>query len=168
MLQPATSAATTTVSINGEGEEVLSMSVFTPKEIEYLRSQRLGRLATVNSEGKPQIAPVGYRYNAELDAIEIGGRAMSKSKKYRNILTNPNVAFVVDDVLPPWKPRGVEIRGRAQGLPTGGKAIFGANYAADETIIRITPSQIIGWGLEGESNPAMNRKVKQERYRTNL
>ncbi len=136
------------------------MSVFTDKEIEYLTGQRLGRLATVNPEGKPQIAPVGFRYNAELDVIEIGGRAMSKSRKYRNIQANPYVSFVVDDVLPPWKPRGVEVRGTAQALSTGGKAIFGASYAADEAIIRIKPDQIIGWGLEGEPYQANNRKVR--------
>ncbi len=136
------------------------MSAFTQKEIEYLQSQRLGRLATVSPEGKPQIAPVGFHYNAELDVIEIGGRAMSKSRKYRNIQANPYVSFVVDDVLPPWKPRGVEVRGIAQALPTGGKAIFGDRYAADEAIISITPAQIIGWGLEGESYQAMNRMVR--------
>ena len=135
------------------------MSNFTAKEIEYLQSQRLGRLATVNAEGKPQIAPVTFRYDAELDVIDIGGRFMSKSKKFRNVLKNPNVSFVIDDVLPPWQPRGVEIRGIAQPLPTGGKAIFGASYEADEAIIRITPAQIIGWGLEGEAYQAMNRKV---------
>jgi pyridoxamine 5'-phosphate oxidase family protein len=137
------------------------MSVFSAKEIEYLQSQRLGRLATVNPAGKPQIAPVIFHYNAELDVIEIGGRAMSKSQKFRNVLSNPNVALVVDDVLPPWQPRAVEIRGTAQTLPTGGKAIFGANYAADEAIIRIKPAQIIGWGLEDGPLQAMNRKVKQ-------
>ena len=30
------------------------MSVFTSAEIEYLRSQRLGRLAAVNGEGEPR------------------------------------------------------------------------------------------------------------------
>ncbi len=135
------------------------MSVFTEKEIEYLQSQRLGRLATINPEGKPQIAPVGFRYNAELDVIDIGGRFMSKTKKFRNILKNPNVSFVVDDVLPPWKPRGVEIRGTAQALPTGGKAMFGDRYEADDSIIRITPGQIVGWGLEGEAYRPLNRKV---------
>jgi len=34
------------------------MSVFTDKEIEYLLSQRLGRLATVRPDCKPQVAPV--------------------------------------------------------------------------------------------------------------
>ena len=134
------------------------MSVFTPEEIEYLKSQRLGRLATVNPEGRPQNSPVGFRYNAELDVIDIGGRYMSKTKKYRNLSHNPNVAFVVDDVLPPWQPRCVEIRGTAEALPTGGKNIFGENYEADEAIIRIRPVQIITWGVGGEGG---NRKVGQ-------
>ena len=137
------------------------MSVFSDKEIEYIRSQRLGRLATVRPDGTPQIAPVGFRYNAELDVIEIGGRFMSQSKKFRNILQNSNVAFVIDDVLPPWQPRFVEIRGTAQPLPTGGKALFGANYEADDAIIQITPRQIISWGLEEGAGWANNRKVER-------
>ena len=135
------------------------MSVFTDLEIEYLKSQRLGRLATVNPAGLPQNSPVGFRYNPELDVIEIGGRFMSQSQKFRNVRKNPNVAFVVDDVQPPWKVRGVEIRGTAVTLPTGGKEIFGANYQADDAIIRITPKQIIGWGIETEAYQANNRKV---------
>lgn len=136
------------------------MSVFTPEEIEYLKSQRLGRLATVNPEGRPQNSPVGFRYNAEQDTIDIGGRYMSKTKKYRNLSQNPNIAFVVDDVLPPWQPRCVEIRGTAEALPSGGKKIFGENYEADEAIIRITPVQIITWGVGGEGG---NRKVGQKK-----
>ena len=138
------------------------MSVFTEKEIEYIRSQRLGRLATIRPDGTPQIAPVGFHYNAELDVIEIGGRYMSQSKKFRNVQQNPNVAFVIDDVLPPWQPRFVEIRGTAQALPTGGKALFGANYEADDAIIRITPGQIISLGLEEGTGWANNRKVEHE------
>jgi len=134
-------------------------SVFTPKEIEYMNSQHLGRLATVNPEGKPQIAPVGFRYNPELDAIEIGGHDVSKTKKFHNIQKNPQVAFVIDDVLPPWQPRGVEIRGTAETLPTGGKAAFGHLYEADDALIRIKPEQIIGWGLEEGARQANNRKV---------
>jgi len=135
------------------------MSVFTPKEIEYITGQRLGRLATVSPAGKPQVAPVGFRYNSELDVIEIGGRNMSKTKKFHNIQKNPYVAFVIDDVLPPWRPRGVEVRGRAETLTTGGKAIFGDRYEADEALIRIKPEQIIGWGLEEGARQANNRKV---------
>ena len=138
------------------------MSIFTEKEIEYLLSQRLGRLATIRPDGTPQIAPVGFRYNAELEVIDIGGRYLSQSKKFRNILENPHVSLVIDDVLPPWQPRGVEIRGIAHTESTGGTALFGANYPADEAIIRITPAQIIGWGLDPEAGWSLNRRVERK------
>lgn len=138
------------------------MSVFTDKEIEYIRSQRLGRLATIRPDGGLQNAPVGFHYNAELDVIDIGGRFMSRSKKFHNIEQNPNVAFVIDDVLPPWKPRFVEIRGTAEPVSTGGKALFGTNYEADDALIRITPRQIISYGLEEEAAGWFNnRKVER-------
>ncbi len=138
------------------------MSNFSREELEYLQSQRLGRLATVSPEGQPQVAPVGFRYNAQLDTIEIGGMAMSQTKKFRNILKNNRVAFVVDDVLPPWKPRGVEIRGAAEPVYQGGKDIFGDRGGRDhwdDVFLRITPTQIIGWGLEAEGYQPHNRKV---------
>ena len=91
--------------------------------------------------------------------IEIGGRSLSQTKKFRNILENPQVALVIDDVLPPWQPRGVEIRGTAETLSTGGQARFGANYAVDDALIRITPTRIIGWGLDEAAGWSNNRQV---------
>lgn len=137
------------------------MSSFTENELAYLRSQKLARLATIRPDGTPQIAPVGFQYNADLDVIEIGGRNLSQSKKFRNILQNPHVALVIDDVLPPWQARGVEIRGTAQTLATGGQALFGAGYAVDDALIRITPLQIIGWGLDEEAGWSNNRRVER-------
>lgn len=123
------------------------MSNFTEAEIAYLQGQRLGRLATINEAGAPQIAPVGFRYNPETDTIDIGGHGVASSKKYHNARERPTVAFVVDDVLPPWQPRGIEIRGRAETLSTGGKAI---RDAFDDELIRIHPTRIIGWGIESD------------------
>src|SRR5438270_5640139 len=60
------------------------MSVFTEKEIEYLGGQRLGRLATVDSAGNPHVVPVGFRYNAERDTIDIGGQNVADTAKWRN------------------------------------------------------------------------------------
>ncbi len=134
------------------------MSVFTPKELEYLQGQRLGRLATIDSQGRPQNSPVGFRYNPQEDAIDIAGAAMSQTKKFRNVQVNVHVAFVVDEVLPPWQPRGVEIRGNAQALPTGGKGMYGPGYPADDAIIRITPMKIISWGLEADEQGNSTRE----------
>jgi pyridoxamine 5'-phosphate oxidase family protein len=88
------------------------MSVFTETEIEYLSGQRLGRLATVDAEGRPHVVPVAFRYNEELDAVDIGGHNFAGSKKFRDVGKTGRAAFVVDDVLPPWRARGVEVRGR--------------------------------------------------------
>jgi pyridoxamine 5'-phosphate oxidase family protein len=82
------------------------MSVFTENEIEYMKEQRLGRLATVDAEGRPHVVPVGFRYNAERDAVDIGGHNLAGSKKFRDAGRTGKAAFVVDDVLPPWRARG--------------------------------------------------------------
>jgi len=123
------------------------MSKFTPEEIAYLQSQRLGRLATVSEKGEPHVVPVGFRYNPEQDSIDIGGHNIVPTKKYRDAVRYGRVAFVVDDVLPPWKPRMIEVRGTVQGLPEGGKAIV---EAFSPEILRITPTRIISFGLNSD------------------
>jgi pyridoxamine 5'-phosphate oxidase family protein len=132
------------------------MSVFTPAEIEYLKGQRLGRLATVNSKGEPHVVPVSFRYNPELDTIDIGGRNIAQSKKFRDAARYGRVAFVVDDVLPPWKPRGIEIRGRAEVFSTGGQEIV-ASFAPE--LIRVYPARIIGWGIDSEGYLPLSRII---------
>ncbi len=88
------------------------MSAFMPAEIEYVQGQQLGRLATVNESGESHVVPTSFRYNAELDTIDIGGHNLAASKKSRSVARTGRAAFVVDDVLPPWQARGVEVRGR--------------------------------------------------------
>lgn len=125
------------------------MSVFTEKEIEYLRGQRLGRLATVDERGAPHIAPVGFRYNADLEVIDIGGRDLARTKKYRDARATGRAAFVVDDVLPPWRARGVEVRGRAETLGEGGGGAKDGGFAGE--LIRIHPERIVGWGIDSDA-----------------
>jgi pyridoxamine 5'-phosphate oxidase family protein len=117
-----------------------NVSKFTEAELEYLKTQRLGRLATVNKRGEPQIAPVGFRYNAELDTIDIGGHNIATSQKFRNIARNGLAALVIDDVQPPFKPRCIEIRGKAEVLSDGGQSM-GPGYSPE--FIRLTPKRII-------------------------
>ncbi len=122
------------------------MSRFTDAEIAYLQSQRLGRLATVDAKGNPHVVPVGFRYNPEHDTIDIGGHGIATTKKYRDALRHGRVAFVVDDVLPPWQPRMIEVRGTVEGLPEGGKEMM-PSFSPE--ILRITPTRIISFGLNG-------------------
>ena len=124
------------------------MSAFTAAEIVYLQNQRLGRLATVGPDAQPHVVPVSFRYNPTHEVIEIGGHGgFAKRKKYRDIIRNPRVAFVVDDVpsVNPWTARVVEIRGHAEVVATGGTEI-GPGF--DPEMIRIRPKRIVSWGLD--------------------
>jgi pyridoxamine 5'-phosphate oxidase family protein len=135
-----------------------TLSKFTEAELAYLQSQRLGRLATVNKNGEPQVAPVGFRYNAELDTIDIGGYDNANSQKFRNIARNGLAAFVVDDVLPPWKTRLLEIRGQAQALPNGGQEAIAPDVSP--ALIRITPRRIIFWDATTEPPTGSKRNAE--------
>jgi pyridoxamine 5'-phosphate oxidase family protein len=122
------------------------VAIFTEVELAYLRSQRLGRLATVRPDGTVQNSPVGFSVNEALQTIDIGGYKMAASRKFRNIRAGSKVAFVVDDLasLDPWTVRCLEIRGDAEAL----------TEPADSTsrvsgpIIRIHPRRIISFGVD--------------------
>jgi pyridoxamine 5'-phosphate oxidase family protein len=134
------------------------VSVFTPAESAYLQSQRLGRLATVGADGQPHVVPVGFRYNPEHDTIDIGGHGgFTRRKKYRDVRQNRRVAFVVDDLasVDPWRVRGIEIRGEADILETGGQEIV---PSFDPDIFRIRPRRIISWGLDNPESYSANAR----------
>ena len=113
-----------------------TQTAFSDAELRYLQSERLlGRVATVGKDGTPHVAPVGWSYNADEDTIDIGGRNFAASKKYRDVRRSGKAAIVIDDVLPPWRPRGIEVRGRADAVEE------------PSALIRIHPDRIISWGL---------------------
>ncbi len=112
------------------------MSVFTDQELRYLRGERLlGRLATVGPNGMPHIAPVGWRLDDDGKTITVTGRDFANTKKFRDVAATGRAAIVIDDVLPPWQPRGVEVRGHAETVD------------APEPLIRIRARRIVSWGL---------------------
>jgi pyridoxamine 5'-phosphate oxidase family protein len=126
---------------------------FKPHELAYLREVQLGRLATIQPNGMPQVSPVGFTYNADLGTIDIRGYRMSATQKYRNIATNDKVAFVVDDIASrdPWRVRCLEIRGVAeQATSTGGPA-GGSGETLDPAIIRIRPRRVISFGIDDQN-----------------
>jgi pyridoxamine 5'-phosphate oxidase family protein len=132
------------------------MSVFTEKELEYFAGQRLGRIATVGPDGQPHVVPTSFRYNPEHDTIDVGGMRMSQTKKVRDVRHGGRAAIVVDDVLPPWQPRMIEVRGTAEVVSSGGKA-FGDNF--EDTIVRIRPRRIISYGINPGEQAVNARSV---------
>lgn len=111
---------------------------FTEPEAEYVAENFIGRIATVSPDGQPHVVPVTYRFDGS--TIVFGGWNLMKSLKFRNLMSNPKVAFVVDDVVStkPWSVRGVEVRGIAEPVE-GEKGIV---------FVRISPKRVRSWGLE--------------------
>jgi len=131
--------------------------VFTNGEVAYLRSQRLGRLATLASDGTIQNNPVGFSVDEENGVINIGGRNLGQTRKFRNVAANGQVAFVVDDIasVDPWVVRCVEVRGTADALTGQTPA---SPYMSPE-VIRIHPRRIISWGMGQDGSESSRRTI---------
>ncbi|CAN5757508.1 PPOX class F420-dependent oxidoreductase [soil metagenome] len=118
------------------------MSAFTDAELEYLRGQRrLAHIATVGADGTPHVVPGGFAYNAEHDSIDLGGHSLEQTKKYRDVVRTGRAAVVVDDLAStdPWRPRAVEIRGRAEAI------------TEPAPLIRLFPDRVVSWGLQSST-----------------
>jgi pyridoxamine 5'-phosphate oxidase family protein len=117
-----------------------AMSVFSEAELRYLMGGRqLGRIATVGADGTPHVVPVAWIYNAARDTIDVGGHELERTKKFRDVARTGRAAIVIDDLAStdPWRPRAVEVRGRAEAIPL------------PTPLIRIHPERIVSWGLDG-------------------
>jgi pyridoxamine 5'-phosphate oxidase family protein len=99
--------------------------VFTAAELDFLRSQRIGRFATVGPSGWPHVTPVMYTMNDDgsLD-FDVDG------VKLRNLSAEPRAAMVVDAMGP---KRGVAMQGQVSLI------------APDRA--RLQPVRKFAWGL---------------------
>lgn len=112
------------------------MSAFSDNELAFLQNgPKLARIATVDAAGDPHVVPTGWHYNAERNTIDLGGRALERTQKYRNVARNRRAAVVIDDVLPPWRPRAVLVKGPAEAL---------------DGLIRVHPERVVSWGIESD------------------
>ena len=140
------------------------MSMFTDAQIEFLNSQRLGRLATVGADGMPHVVPVAVFYDPAAEALVIGAnaqygeRVMVGSKKFRDAQRRPKVAVVIDAPA----PRILEVRGEAETHLDGGDDVgkrLGAPFGFSQAWIRIRPRRIVTVGVNDEQFGASARDV---------
>jgi len=116
------------------------VSAFTELEIDFLRSQRLARLATASATGQPDVSAVGFGLDG--DDIVSGGLDIAKTVRHRHLTENPRASIVIDELasVDPWRPRGVKVRGAAMiEEHSGGLRI------------RIRPQVIWSWGINREA-----------------
>jgi pyridoxamine 5'-phosphate oxidase family protein len=129
--------------------------MFSKKEIEYLKSQHIARIATASvlsnepekGSTQPDVVPVGFDFDGEY--LYVGGMNILKSTKYKNIVENNKVAIVIDDLnnADPSDPRGIRIYGTADVVNRQGW--YMAQTEHDNPVhIKINPGKRWSWGIE--------------------
>ena len=127
---------------------------FTRTEERFLRSNEIGRLATVSTEGTPHVVPVSYLFkdNAILISVDYNTR------KLRNLIGNARTAFVVDTFRP---NRGILVEGDAKLIEKGAefRHIYSQFHRAfswvradpwkegEAPFVRIMPTRKASWGF---------------------
>jgi pyridoxamine 5'-phosphate oxidase family protein len=129
--------------------------LFSQKEMDYLNSQRLARIATASAPtlseeagpAQPDVVPVGYDFDG--DCFYVGGMNLLKSTKYKNVLHNNKVAIVIDDLksVDPWDPRGMKIYGTADIVIRQGGYMDRTGHSNPQ-YIRISPKKKWSWGID--------------------
>ena len=112
--------------------------MFTAKEIAYIQTQPIARLATVSAAHQPDVAPVGFRFDGE--KFYVSGFDITRTFKYKNVIAgNAKVSLVIDDLVStsPWVARGIKIHGNATIAEIDGRA----------TLV-IVPQRSWSWGVE--------------------
>jgi len=113
--------------------------------VNYLKTQRLARIATASPKGIPEVSPVGFEFDGNY--FWVGSHSQDifpRTKRYRNIARgNSRVSMVIDDMasVDPWRPRGIKVSGRAEVMEHTG--IFGKGM-----YFRISPITSVSWGIE--------------------
>ncbi|WP_280235479.1 PPOX class F420-dependent oxidoreductase [Nocardia cyriacigeorgica] len=139
------------------------MGILTDVERDYLHTVRLCRLSTVTPDGQPMTVPLSFRLNDD-DTIDIGGPNHANTRRFRNVLANPKVSVLFDDMTPdrpgelvPGKGRGIEIRGVAETLTVDVPPVAPDWFSND--IIRIHPRRVHSWHIDAADPPGRARTV---------
>lgn len=139
--------------------------MFSEKELEYLRSQPLARLATVDGDDQPTVDAVGSWFDSDNERFYVGGRNLPATRKYKNVVAgNRKVSLIVDDLASrdPWTPRGIRVHGDAKIVRRD------AQFGPGE-YLEIAPAVSWSWGLEDredfrEGGFAPKKRVWEDTY----
>jgi pyridoxamine 5'-phosphate oxidase family protein len=109
----------------------------------YWAKGKLGRLTTIDATGMPHVVPSAGATTPDLTS-STSAAATSPGAGISQCAAQPNVALVIDDVLAPWRPRSVVIRGTAEALAEA----IGPDGQATGPMIRLHPAEVISRGME--------------------
>ena len=139
------------------------MARLTARTAALIQSSRVAHLATADANGAPHLIPICFAFDGErfYSALDRKPKRTSPTrlKRVRNILSNPNVALVIDHYEEEWRRLWyVLITGVAQLIHEGEEHRQAVVYLKEKypqyrdmdidrtPVIRITASRITCWG----------------------
>jgi len=136
--------------------------MLTERQRRFLEASRVGHLATADAMGAPHLIPVCYAADEGTLYITVDEKPKRRDiplKRVRNILDNPQAAFIVDRYDDDWSRLGwVMLRGPAEILASGpehdrAQALIVARYPqlramhiAELPVIALRIARAIDWG----------------------
>jgi len=149
-----------------------------------LHRHRVGHLATADADGAPHLVPVCFAYDGQAIYTAIDHKPKRQTgyriKRIRNILDNPQVAFLVDHYDEDWHQLYyVLIRGPATILETGTERQqalarleekypqYQERHLASSTglVIKIVPTSVQRWSWQDtpeSASPAVRTDPEQK------
>ena len=83
------------------------MPPLTESQARFLTDARVGRLATADAEGRPHVIPVCFAFDGQDIFIVLDQKpktvALTRLRRVRNILSNPQASLVVDHWDEDWQ-----------------------------------------------------------------
>ena len=144
------------------------MPPLTEGQARFLAEARVARLATADAGGRPHVIPVCFAYDGEAIYIVLDQKPKSveltRLRRVRNILSNPQAALVVDHWDEDWQAlRYVLVSCRAGLLDgeedeaAGAIALLREKYGQyremdldGNPVIKLTPQRYTAWSFSGE------------------
>ena len=144
------------------------MAQLSPDQIRLLAEAPVGHLATAAASGAPHVIPLCFTPSSEGQAVysvldqKPKRTALTRLRRVRNILENPQVALVVDHYEADWNRLWyLLITGRAELLLEGEErddaiGLLRQKYPQyremdidGNPVIKITPQRVVSWGGAG-------------------
>ena len=135
----------------------------TSRESSLIQATPVARLATADARGVPHLIPICFAFDGHYFYSILDRKPkrapLSRLKRVRNILSNPNVALVLDHYEEDWgRLWYVLVTGTAEIVQEGEEhgrsiALLKEKYSQyrdmgieGNPVIKITPSRITSWG----------------------
>ena len=118
----------------------------TDDEVEFIKGERIGRLATASPSGAPDVASCLAIYRRSLGVFLMGGQGIERTRRYHNARRNPQARLVFDAIS--WEPydiRGVKVAGSISIHVADEEISFGVMGIP---LLVLRPERKWTWGFE--------------------